>query len=204
MTDNYNQSAVTQVPAEVSSNGEQDILNRFRSFDELQDRVRNLPFSEFAGRYAPNNYEAAERIYAQVSKQLYEQSRFNESIYDKRIEPQDPDTYAHFDTNTLSGKVLDAIFGDTSDKSMSDSFIKSLIVSNAINSTASISNAYHDFINAFGANSGRYNTTPEEEQERQRTRQLIEDTAKRMPYGVSPETKDAMVEIKVKQDKIKA
>ena len=204
MTDNYDQSAVTQVPAEVSSNDEQDILNRFRSYDELKDRVRNLPFSEFAGRYAPNNYEAASRIYGQVSRQLYEQSRFNESIYDKRIEPQDPDTYAHFDTNTLSGKVLDAVFGDTSKESMNNSFIKSLLVSNAINSTASISNAYHDFINTFGANSGRYNTTPEEEQERQKTRQLIEDTAKRMPYGVSPETKNAMVEIKVKQDKVKA
>ena len=204
MTDNYDQSAVTQVPAEVSSNGEQDILNKFRSYDELKATVHDLPFSEFAGRYAPNNYEAASRIYGQVSRQLYEQSRFNESIYDKRIEPQDPDTYAHFDTNTLSGKVLDAVFGDTSKESMNNSFIKSLLVSNAINSTASISNAYHDFINTFGANSGRYNTTPEEEQERQKTRQLIEDTAKRMPYGVSPETKNAMVEIKVKQDKIKA
>lgn len=204
MTDNYDQSAVTQVPAEVSSNGEQDILNKFRSYDELRDTVHDLPFSEFAGRYAPNNYEAASRIYGQVSRQLYEQSRFNESIYDKRIEPQDPDTYAHFDTDTLSGKVLDAVFGDTSKESMNNSFIKSLIVSNAINSTASVSNAYHDFINMFGANSGRYNTTPEEEQERQRTRQLIEDTAKRMPYGVSPETKNAMVEIKVKQDKVKA
>jgi len=204
MTDNYDQSAVTQVPAEVSSNGEQDILNKFRSYDELKATVHDLPFSEFAGRYAPNNYEAASRIYGQVSRQLYEQSRFNESIYDKRIEPQDPDTYAHFDTNTLSGKVLDAVFGDTSKESMNNSFIKSLLVSNAINSTASVSNAYHDFINMFGANSGRYNTTPEEEQERQKTRQLIEDTAKRMPYGVSPETKNAMVEIKVKQDKVKA
>lgn len=204
MTDNYDQSAVTQVPAEVSSNSEQDILNNFRSYDELKDRVRNLPFSEFAARYGSNNVEAASRIYGQVSRQLYEQSRFNGSIYDKRIEPQDPDTYAHFDTDTLSGKVLDAVFGDASNKSMNDSFIKSLIVSNAINSTASISNAYHDFINTFGANSGRYNTTPEEEQERQKTRQLIEDTAKRMPYGVSPETKNAMVEIKVKQDKVKA
>ena len=54
--------------------GAEDILKRFR--------VRNLPFSEFAGRYAPNNYEAASCIYGQVSRQLYEQSRFNGSIYD--------------------------------------------------------------------------------------------------------------------------
>jgi len=70
--------------------GSEDILKRFRSYDELKDRVRNLPFSEFAARYAPNNAEAASHIYGQVSRQLYEQSRFNESIYDKRIEPQDP------------------------------------------------------------------------------------------------------------------
>ena len=70
--------------------GSEDILKRFRSYDELKATVHDLPFSEFAGRYAPNNYEAASRIYGQVSRQLYEQSRFNESIYDKRIEPQDP------------------------------------------------------------------------------------------------------------------
>ena len=70
---------------------------------------------------------------------------FNESIYDKRIEPQDPDTYAHFDTDTLSGKVLDAVFGDTSKESMNNSFIKSLLVSEFfLNSKTRI---FPDFVN---------------------------------------------------------
>lgn len=70
--------------------GSVDILEQFRSYDELKATVHDLPFSEFAARYAPNNAEAASHIYGQVSRQLYEQSRFNGSIYDKRIEPQDP------------------------------------------------------------------------------------------------------------------
>lgn len=203
MTDNYDQSAITQVPAEVSSNSKQDILNKFRSYDELYNAVRKLDVDDFIKRFASNNEQAGLDIYNGVLADIYKPEPIR-SIYANQIETkQDPDTYGHFDTDTLSGKVLNAIFGDTSKESMYNSDIKSLVVSNGINSTASIANAFYDTVNAFGANMGRYNTTPEQEQKRQETRQLIEDTAKRMPYGVSPETKNAMVEIKLKQDKTK-
>ena len=203
MTDNYDQSAITQVPAEVSSNSKQDILNKFRSYDELYNAVRKLDVNDFIKRFASNNEQAGLDIYNGVLADIYKPEPIR-SIYANQIETkQDPDTYGHFDTDTLSGKVLNAIFGDTSKESMYNSDIKSLVVSNGINSTASVANAFYDTVNAFGANMGRYNTTPEQEQKRRETRQLIEDTAKRMTYGISPETKNAMVEIKLKQDKTK-
>lgn len=203
MTNNYDQSAITQVPAEVSGNSKEDILKHFNNMDELRHAVDVLGPKEFVNRFAYNNEEAGLDIYHKVRDDM-QQPEPVRSIYAEQIETkQDPDTYAHFDTDTLSGKVLNAIFGDTSKESMYNSDIKSLVVSNGINSTASIANAFYDTVNAFGANMGRYNTTPEQEQKRRETRQLIEDTAKRMTYGVSPETKNAMVEIKLKQDKTK-
>ena len=203
MTNNYDESAIAQVPAEVSGNSREDILKRFNNMDELRHAVYTLGPKEFVNRFAYNNEEAGLDIYQKVRDDM-QQPEPVRSIYAEQIETkQDPDTYAHFDTDTLSGKVLNAIFGDTSKESMYNSNIKSLVVSNGINSTASIANAFYDTVNAFGANMGRYNTTPEQEQKRRETRQLIEDTAKRMTYGISPETKNAMVEIKLKQDKTK-
>lgn len=202
MTDNYDQSAITQVPAEVSSNSEQDILNKFRSYDELYNAVRKFDSKEFVRRYANNNEEAGLNIYDRVLADVYKPEPIR-SIYANRIDSeQDPSTYGHFD-DSLVGKALNAVFGDTSKESMYNNDIKALAVSNIANSTASVANAFYDTVNAFGANMGRYNTTPEQEQKRRETRQLIEDTAKRMTYGISPETKNAMVEIKLKQDKTK-
>lgn len=202
MTNNYDESAIAQVPAEVSGNSKEDILKRFNNMDELRHAVYMLGPKEFVNRFAYNNEEAGLDIYRKVRDDM-QQPEPVRSIYADQIETkQDPDTYGHFD-DSLAGKALNAIFGDTSKESMYNSDIKSLVVSNGINSTASIANAFYDTVNAFGANMGRYNTTPEQEQKRQETRQLIEDTAKRMTYGVSPETKNAMVEIKLKQDKTK-
>lgn len=203
MTDNYDQSAITQVPAEVSGNSEADIIKQnFRTTDELYNAVRKLDVDDFIKRFASHNEEAGYNIYTKALLDMQKPEPIR-SIYDGQANPeQDPDTYGHFD-DSLVGKALNAVFGDTSNESMGDNTLKSLVVSNIANSTASVANAFYDTANAFGANMGRYNTTSEEEQERQKTRQLIEDTAKRMTYGISPETKNAMVEIKVKQDKTK-
>jgi len=167
MTDNYDQSAITQVPAEVSSNSKQDILNKFRSYDELYNAVRKLDVDDFIKRFASNNEQAGLDIYNGVLADIYKPEPIR-SIYADQIETkQDPDTYYHFD-DSLAGKALNAIFGDTSKESMYNSDIKSLVVSNGINSTASIANAFYDTVNAFGANMGRYNTTPAQEEKKTR------------------------------------
>ena len=138
MTNNYDESAIAQVPAEVSGNSREDILKRFNNMDELRHAVYTLGPKEFVNRFAYNNEEAGLDIYQKVRDDM-QQPEPVRSIYAEQIETkQDPDTYAHFDTDTLSGKVLNAIFGDTSKESMYNSNIKSLVVSNGINSDVNV------------------------------------------------------------------
>lgn len=203
MTNNYDESAIAQVPAEVSGNSEADIIKQnFRTRDELYNAVSKLDVNDFIKRYSSQNEKAGYNIYTKALLDMQKPEPIR-SIYDGQANPeQDPDTYGHFG-DSLVGKALNAVFGDTSNESMGNNTLKALAVSNIANSTASVANAFYDTVNTFGANMGRYNTTPEQEQKRREARQLIEDTAKRMTYGISPETKNAMVEIKVKQDKTK-
>ena len=107
MTDNYDQSAITQVPAEVSSNSKQDILNKFRSYDELYNAVRKLDVNDFIKRFASNNEKAGLDIYNGVLADIYKPEPIR-SIYAERItsEQDPPDEHKNIDIRIVFACVI--------------------------------------------------------------------------------------------------